>query len=227
MTASAAIVVYQPPLTPLEQQEQAIAAGEKKVIEGYRDIAQALKNIQNGELYLERGYTNYMTYAQATWGYSKARVYQLLKAEKIAVSFLEAGLPIPANEKVARGLAPLNDDQRELIWTTAQKIAPNGVVTERWITALITALDEVTRTRAINVDGEAVDVSQAFTVMVTDEAWYNAQFQRGGMSGTRLYYGKAEIVGQTGGCITLKLEGTRPEVWTGDKIRVTIYSEGE
>ena len=219
-----AIVVYQPPLTPLETQEQAIAAGEKKVIEGYRDIAQALNNIRDGELYLERGYANYMIYAQATWGYSKARVYQLLKAEKIAVSFLEAGLPIPDNEKVARGLAPLPAEAQRLIWTTAKKLAPNGKVTERWITALITALEEVTRTRAVNVDGEAIDVSQAFTVMVTDEAWYNAQFQKGGMTGTRLYYGNAMVAHRGTGFIAFKLEGTPPDVEVGQVLRATFYT---
>jgi ribosomal protein L35AE/L33A len=221
-----AIVVYQAP-DPLTTQEDAIKAGLNKVIEGYRDIARALDTIMAGRLYRQRGYERFEDYALKVWGYSDGRLYQLIAAEELAVKFIEAGLPVPPNEKVARGMVPLPEEAQRLIWTTAQKLAPNGKVTERWVTALITALDEVTRTRAINVDGEAVDVSQAFTVMVTDEAWYAAQFQKGGMSGTRLYYGNATFISGKGQTVTVRLEGELPNDVYGRAVRLTVYTTGE
>jgi ribosomal protein L35AE/L33A len=221
---SAAIIVYQPPDGPLTAQEKAIVAGRNKVIEGYRDIAQALDVITKGRLYKQRGYETFEEYALKVWNYSDGRLYQFIAAEELAIKFIEAGLPPPPNEKVARGMVPLSDEQQRLIWSTAQKLAPNGKVTERWITALVTALEEVTRTRAINVDGEAVDVSQAFTVMVTDEAWYASQFQRGGMTGERLFYGNAVFVSGKGKSVTVQLEGELPpDVW-GRNVRITVYT---
>lgn len=219
-----AIVVYNPQDDPLTTQESAILAGKNKVIEGYREIAQALQIISAGKLYKKRGFESFEDYALKVWRYSDGRLYQFIAAEELAIKFIEAGLPVPPNEKVARGMVPLTAEQQLLIWSTAQKIAPNGKVTERWITALITALEEVTRTRAVNVDGEAVDVSQAFTVMVSDEAWYNAEFQRKGMTGTRLYYGNAAVVQTDGAAVTLRLEGKPPDVAAGQVVRLTVYT---
>lgn len=214
---------------PLGLHEQAIRDGMAKVGEGYREIGQALAAINTGRYFLHSGHATFAGYVHDVWGWSKQRAYQLINAEKLSVLLLDAGLEPPLNERIARPLTTnqLTPDEQILVWRVVEKVAAdhNGKVTEKSVTGVINVLKEVTRTGAINVDGEAFEVAEAFQVMVSDEIYYTMLEQKKTLPGKRVFFGKAAFVSQKGAAVTFSLsEGVPLELGAGEVIRLTIYT---
>lgn len=100
-----------PAMSTLAEAEAVIERGMKTFVE----VGQALKVIQDGELYKEAGYTDFRVYCEQRWDYRKTHVYQLIAAAEVvqAVSAI-ADTPILTNESHVRALLPLKDNPQAI-----------------------------------------------------------------------------------------------------------------
>ncbi len=100
-----------PAMPTLAEAEAVIERGMKTFVE----MGQALKVIQDGELYKEAGYTDFRVYCEQRWGYRKTHVYQLIAAAEVvqAVSAI-ADTAILTNESHVRALVPLKDNPQAI-----------------------------------------------------------------------------------------------------------------
>jgi len=78
-------------------------------------VGGALAEIRDGRLYLESAET-FEAYCQARWGFSRIRAYQLIDAARTALTMVSSCLAAPTNERQARELGKLPEDQREDVW---------------------------------------------------------------------------------------------------------------
>jgi phage N-6-adenine-methyltransferase len=108
--------------TDFDTLEQVIEKG----LAGFVVVGQALQRIRDGKLYRE-GFATFEDYCRGRWGLSRSYAYQQIDAAKIAGSLSAvADIPAPATERVARELAPLKDDEAELVETWRELRAEHG-----------------------------------------------------------------------------------------------------
>jgi hypothetical protein len=94
-----------------------LAALEIVVREGlatFIEVGQALAEIRDRRLYRQTHGT-FEEYCHEKWLLSRTRAYQLMDAAVVSTVVDNAGLPSPANEAQSRELAPLKDDEAEVV----------------------------------------------------------------------------------------------------------------
>jgi hypothetical protein len=94
--------------TALAELEQVIERG----LETFVEVGEALRRIRDERLYRE-SHKTFEAYCRERWGMSRQRAHQQIEAASIAGT-LSTIVDIP-NEAVARELAPLKDDEAELV----------------------------------------------------------------------------------------------------------------
>lgn len=115
---------------------------EEAVARGFMEMAVALKEIKDRQLYREAGYTNFDTYCKERFGFSKQRAYQIIEAaentEGVRI-LTPPGTPLPANAGQAEALSPLKDDPEKMAaaWEEAVETAPNGKVTAEYVATVV------------------------------------------------------------------------------------------
>lgn len=70
----------------------------------------AFREIREGRLYIQTGFSSFETYALERWGLTIRRVYQLIEAADAATEVCKILHTSPANEAQAREYAPIKDD---------------------------------------------------------------------------------------------------------------------
>ena len=90
-------------------------------LDTFIDVGNALGEIRDQKLYRET-HNTFENYCKQRWGFNDSRARQLIGAAETVTRVTVNGLPAPASERVARELAPLKDDQTELLaaWNEAQ-----------------------------------------------------------------------------------------------------------
>lgn len=97
--------------TTLDDCEQRIERGLKTFVE----VGTALAAIRDSKLY--RGtHATFEDYCQERWSFSRVRAHQLASAADLALTMVNAGLPEPGNERQARELAAVPEEDRADVW---------------------------------------------------------------------------------------------------------------
>jgi hypothetical protein len=105
---------------PLTLPEADALAGHEMTIERHLDtfvaVGEALLAIRDGRLYRDT-HDTFAAYCDKRWGLTRKRGYDLIAAAQVAAAVSPIG-DIPANESVARELAPLRNDPEaaQLAW---------------------------------------------------------------------------------------------------------------
>jgi hypothetical protein len=84
------------------------------------EVGQALREIRDSRLYRER-YSTFEDYCRERWEFNDRRASQLIAAAEVSTTVGTSEIPAPANEAVARELAPLRGDPERLrdVWARA------------------------------------------------------------------------------------------------------------
>lgn len=81
----------------------------------FREVGQSLGMIRDNRLYRVT-HASFEDYASDRWGLSRPRAYELMAAAALVSAMADSGLPLPDNERQARELARLPEDQRDELW---------------------------------------------------------------------------------------------------------------
>ena len=111
-----------PAMLTLVEAEAVIERGMKT----YLEMGRAMKAIQDGELYKEAGYPDFVSYCTGRWGYRQAQVYNLIAgAEVVDTLSTNVETPAPANEGQARELHRLIKQPEQMAegWAEANEKA--------------------------------------------------------------------------------------------------------
>lgn len=95
----------------------------EKGLSGFVEVGTALSRIRDGKLYRETHGT-FEDYCRERWSISRAHAYRQIEAAGIAAALSPVG-DIPS-ERVARELAPLKDDEVELVQTWRELRVEHG-----------------------------------------------------------------------------------------------------
>jgi hypothetical protein len=95
----------------------------EKGLSGFVEVGTALSRIRDGKLYRETHGT-FEDYCRERWSISRAHAYRQIEAAGVAAALSPVG-DIPS-ERVARELAPLRDDEAELVETWRDLRAEHG-----------------------------------------------------------------------------------------------------
>jgi hypothetical protein len=98
----------------LDACEQVIEHGLAKFIE----VGNALAVIRDKRLY-RAAHATFEVYCDERWNLSRPRAYELIAAAGVVSAMADTGLPAPANERQARELTGLPEDQRAEVWQAA------------------------------------------------------------------------------------------------------------
>lgn len=123
-------------LSRLDELEKLIERG----FETFIQIGNAIAEIHENKLYLDRGYSNFADYMKRRWGWSRDYGYKQIRCARIA-GFLSDNvdgrlhLPPPTAEFQVRHLARLGKDAEEAwlsAWENAVYLANDGLEPEQW-----------------------------------------------------------------------------------------------
>lgn len=104
-------------LAPPEQQRLAeLEAFVERGLQTFVEVGLALSEIRESRLYRET-YDTFEAYCEQRWGFVDSRARQLIAASETVTTVTAAGLPAPASERQARELAPLRQDEPQLVET--------------------------------------------------------------------------------------------------------------
>ena len=125
------VVIPQSPPT-LEQLERKIEVGLRVLRQTFFEVGLALKMVKERELYLSKGYSNYVAYCTGEWKLNKSYAYDLLKAADVVTNLIpqietnpqnfsaiaeKLNYPLPQNESQCRELAKLkNSELQKQVW---------------------------------------------------------------------------------------------------------------
>lgn len=104
-------------LDRLNQLEFAIQKG----IDSITAMGEALREIRDSGLY--KRYGTFEDYCAVKWGFSRARAYQFIEAEKTVNNLLTSGVSpeaLPTNEAQARALASVPPEKQAEVWDRAR-----------------------------------------------------------------------------------------------------------
>lgn len=102
---------------PLEQLEAVIERG----LQSYREIGDALREIQERRLYRET-YSTFDEYIQGRWKISRGHAYRLIAAARVADIVSIGDIPAPLHEGQARVLAAVEDaENMQSFWAEARE----------------------------------------------------------------------------------------------------------
>lgn len=155
--------------TRLAELEAVVAAG----LQTFVDVGLALTEIRDSRLYRE-SFDRFEDYCRERWAFTDSRARQLVAAAETVTTVTAAGLPAPANERQARELVPLLDDEKQLVETwrelreehgdelTAERI--RAIVNERLVRERVVKLPASVETPALP-DG-------TYATLVADPPWH-------------------------------------------------------
>jgi len=127
--------VMSPERLELDRQEAIIERGLRTFVE----VGNALRKIRDGGLYTD-GFPTFEVYIEERWPEigGRRRAYQLMDAAEVIsnVNHGSHGL-LPINERQARPLTTLPDDQQAQAWQEAVETAPNGIVTAAHVQSVV------------------------------------------------------------------------------------------
>ena len=142
MSVLPAVVLSAPARSRLAELEAVVERG----LETFVEVGRALMEIRDGRLYRET-HLSFEAYLDERWSMSRSRGYRLIDAARIGELVSPMG-DIPANERQARELAPLLDDERELVdvWRELRAEYPGADLTADRVKRLVRRrLDRVGR----------------------------------------------------------------------------------
>lgn len=105
----------------------------KRGLDTFYAVGSALSEIRESRLY-RKGYDTFEDYCQERWGMGRRHVNHLIEASGV-VDNLGTTVPIPANERQARELSPLEPELQKAVWQIAVETAPKDKKGEPAITA--------------------------------------------------------------------------------------------
>lgn len=100
------------------QEGEALAELEQVIERGlttFVDVGNALLTIRDERLY-RADYATFEDYCEERWGLTRRRAYQLMDAAGAVSTMVHTGLPAPENERQARELGRVPEDQRAEVW---------------------------------------------------------------------------------------------------------------
>jgi len=107
------------PFADLPEDKKARAKALDAIVErgarGYIDLARALSEIKQSELFRELGFNKWEDYCIEKRNIAKSYAYKLLEAFEICTIVQNKGLPPPVTESHARELRPLLEDESKLL----------------------------------------------------------------------------------------------------------------
>lgn len=117
----------------LRKCETIIAEG----LEKFREVGEALATIRDEQLYREK-YSSFNAYCKEKWNFSDSRARQLIGGAKSAAKVAKA-LPVVtvSNERQARPLAKLPEDQQAAAWEEAVELADGGTPTAKQVEQVV------------------------------------------------------------------------------------------
>lgn len=137
----------------------------QQALSNFLVIGRALSAIHEGRLFREH-WSTFPDYCRVRWNLTAQHAYRLMDAAKVAEH-----VPV-GNERTARPLARLTDDDQKLAWSVIEATAPGGKITARHVQSVVNVLGEMQRTGALDVDdGKQLPISLALQVAVTEESY--------------------------------------------------------
>lgn len=97
----------------------------KRGVQSFVSVGEALMEVRGDRLYRETHET-FEDYCRERWGFRREVADRYVRAAEVVAAINPIGLPQPANEAVARELAPLCDDPDELRLTWTEAVAAHG-----------------------------------------------------------------------------------------------------
>ena len=107
--------------------EQIIEKGLRTFI----DVGRCFVEIKESGLYKEK-YKTFEAYCDQRWGFSlnyAERLMRTVRTEDTLKKSMPMGTELPTNERQAREIDGLTDEQKQEAWSESIKTAPGGVVT--------------------------------------------------------------------------------------------------
>lgn len=136
-----------------DQCEEAIRSG----LQSFFEVGQAMLTMKEERLYREQ-YATFEDYCAGAWQIDRSRGYQLMNAALIVSTMVDSGLPAPENERQARELLAVPDDQREDTWRAALD-ATGGKPTAAAVKAAAERLTQDSRPAASDAEVSNLDTS--------------------------------------------------------------------
>lgn len=148
----------------------------KRGLKAYYEVGEAQLLIRGKRLY-RADYATFQEYLFERWGYTRQHASRLIDAAEVVTILSPIG-DIPANEAQARELVGLTPEQTRLAWEVVRQTAPDGKETAAHIRSVVSVLQEVTRTQAID-DGTGIQIAVAdiFKHAVIEETYERMQRQ--------------------------------------------------
>lgn len=146
-------------------------------LEAWIRIGMALREIKETQLFRERCET-FEEWAHDRFELGRRQAYHLIAATNVRESlkaFAETNkLPLPANERQARRLAPLAQEQREQAWAAANQIADGEDLSESHVAKAVRELKAKARIKAmakLAANDAPVEGLGRFPVIYADPPW--------------------------------------------------------
>jgi len=138
-------------VTKLSLAERSLAELETVIergLETFVEVGLALLEVRERRLY-KQDYSDFDTYCRERWGWSKWRAGQLIPAAEVVTMVTEKGLPAPKNERQARELVPLKDDEAAVVdaWREAQEQSGGALTPQIIRNAVDKRLNRIKRER--------------------------------------------------------------------------------
>lgn len=144
-------------LDPLSTDEQRLLERcEADLRDGLLIAHQALITIQERRLY-RATHATFEEYCREIRGYTSSRGWQMVAAARVVGLLLADGQDPPTNERQARELGGLSEDDVKAVWRVVKETAPTGKVTAAHVKSVVNVMREVMVTGAID-NGTGVDI---------------------------------------------------------------------
>lgn len=102
----------------------------------FLSVGCALRDIRDQALYRET-HPIFESYLDERWDMSRSRAYRLIDAAGVVDDLSPMGDILPANERQARPLTPLNASERVEVWKTIIARAAGGRITAALVTEVV------------------------------------------------------------------------------------------
>lgn len=152
-------------IDPLSKEEKkALRHCETVIKRGVRtfvEVGNALKEIQESQLYRER-HTTFEDYCKNRWDISRAHAYRLIESAKVVEDVSPTG-DAPLRESQARPLTRLKSAQeRQEVWEEAKAASPTGKPTARLVEEAV-ARQRISETMETVVEPEVIEADTGET----------------------------------------------------------------
>ncbi len=83
---------------------------------GFYEIGKALREIRDGQLYLQLGFSNFSGYVKKRWDMHRSYAYRLIDASGVIDNLSGIGKDLPLKESQVRPLIKLNESDQRKVW---------------------------------------------------------------------------------------------------------------